>query len=343
LKDGTTQFTSVRVQSKRPRILIVSPANQAQNNGNWRTAERWSQLLSKSAQVSIQIEADDEAIRSADFMIALHARRSASFIQRWRKIHPTKPLIVVLTGTDLYRDIDQNIEAQTSLNLADRLVVLQEQGIKHLPVQHQSKARCIFQSTRPWKPAIKSDKKLRLVMVGHLRSEKSPETFFEAARLCASPKNIEFHLIGGGLDAGLLKEAQELDQQLPHFHYHGALPHQHTRRWIRNVHLLIHPSKMEGGAHVIMEAICSGTPVLASNISGNIGMLGSHYAGFFEWGNASQLCELILRCQETQSSSEPKDRLLDRLTNQCAERADLFSRHHEQHSLLELMNELLSA
>jgi glycosyltransferase involved in cell wall biosynthesis len=40
-------------------------------------------------------------------------------------------------------------------------------------------------------------------------------------------------------------------------------------------------SHMEGGANVIIEAVCAGVPVLASDIGGNRGMLGDDYAGYF--------------------------------------------------------------
>ena len=43
------------------------------------------------------------------------------------------PLVVALTGTDLYGDIHTSPEAQTSLDLATRLVVLQPMGIRELP------------------------------------------------------------------------------------------------------------------------------------------------------------------------------------------------------------------
>ena len=59
-------------------------------------------------------------------MIALHARRSAASVAAWRAAHPQRPLVLVLTGTDLYRDIDSDADAQRSLQLADRLVVLND-------------------------------------------------------------------------------------------------------------------------------------------------------------------------------------------------------------------------
>ena len=93
---------------------------------------------------------------------------------------------------------------------------------------------------------------------------------------------------------------------------------------------------MEGGAHVVMEAACSGTPVLASRIPGNVGMLGADYAGYFDWGDASQLLALLQRCRQ-----DPPFYAL--LKNQCAGRAPLFSPLAEQVALLALVRNLLPA
>ena len=46
---------------------------------------------------------------------------------------------------------------------------------------------------------------------------------------------------------------------------------------------------MEGGAHVILEAVQSGTAVLASRIDGNVGMLGPAHEGYFEVGDDAGL------------------------------------------------------
>lgn len=66
-----------------------------------------------------------------------------------------------------------------------------------------------------------------------------------------------------------------------------------TAQRIKRAHVLGSGSRMEGGAHVILEAVQSGTPVLASHISGNLGMLGTDYAGYFEVGDDAQLAALF--------------------------------------------------
>jgi glycosyltransferase involved in cell wall biosynthesis len=117
----------------------------------------------------------------------------------------------------------------------------------------------------------------------------------------------------------------------------GAQPHEATRRRIQRAHVLVHTSRMEGGAHVVMEAVCSGTPVLASRIDGNVGMLGADYAGYFEPGNAAQLAHLLQLARATQHQA---DGLLARLAAQCARRAPLFAPKAEQQALLNLVADL---
>jgi GTPase SAR1 family protein len=44
-----------------------------------------------------------------------------------------KPIVLVLTETDLYRDIQTDKKAQESLRLANSLVTLQEAGLEVIP------------------------------------------------------------------------------------------------------------------------------------------------------------------------------------------------------------------
>ena len=276
----------------------------------------------------------------ADLLIALHARRSAESIAAWAKARPGAPLIVVLTGTDLYRDIASDEAAQHSLELASRLVVLQELGADSLPLHLRQKAVVIFQSTPPRRPIAKTGRHLRALMVGHLRSEKSPETFFKAARVLAEREDILLDHVGAPLDPILADAARATAADCPRYRYLGALSHEQTLKRITRAHLLVHASRMEGGAHVVMEAVMAGTPVLASRIDGNVGMLGKDYGGYFRWGNATQLAALLVQCRDMRGRG-PAD-LLARLGAQCAERAPLFAPARERALLVSLVRELLA-
>ena len=319
----------------KPSICIISPALAAANNGNWQTAKRWQHMLSSDYHVEIMLQWDGKAY---DAMLALHARRSADSIAQWAAKFPDKLIVLALTGTDLYRDIAVDPLAQQSLKLAHRLVVLQDMGPKSLPVDFQSKCQVIFQSTPRRQSVQKTTQKLRALMVGHLRSEKSPETYFAAARSLANRSDIVLDHIGAPLDAELGKQARQLALEVPTYRYLGEQTHAATRARIARAHVLVHPSRMEGGAHVVMEAVMSGTPVLASRIDGNVGMLGADYAGYFDCGDANQLAEMLIACREGQNQPSSK---LAHLARQCSFREKLFEPLAEQAALQRIFAQAL--
>ena len=316
----------------KSKIVLVSPAAQEANNGNWHTAHRWSKFLSTDCDIAITQHCDG-ADENLDAMIALHARRSAPSIHAWARQCPNKPLVVVLTGTDLYRDIQTDASAQKSLDLATHLVVLQDAGIAALPAHLRRKARVIYQSAPRLKPAVKSNQRLTAVMVGHLRDEKDPLTFINATSLCDA-KNIHFEQIGDGLDVALANAAGLAAAEQNNYRWLGGLPRSETRQRIKRAHVLVNCSLMEGGAHVILEAVQSSTPVLASRISGNVGMLGADYDGYFGVGDAVGLAKLVKRC-----AREPA--FLARLQQQCDKRAKLFEPALEKRLVLKLIKEAL--
>ena len=322
------------------RIVIVSPALADANNGNWQTARRWQALLAPH-EVRIVKDWPDPAARRAkarpdDVMLALHARRSAGSIAAWAaRPAGSQGLAVVLTGTDLYRDIQADENARRSLALAAQLVVLQERGPDDMPAGLRDKTRVIFQSGTALPPADKPavGTQLRAVMVGHLRDEKSPQTLFEAAHLLAGEAGLFIDHIGEALDAALGEQALATAAACPHYRWLGGQPHAATRRHIQRAHVLVHTSRMEGGAHVVMEAVLSATPVLASRIPGNVGMLGEDYAGYFEPGNAQALADLLKRCRHDAG-------WLAQLQAQCALRAPLFAPQAEAAALHQLVQDL---
>ncbi len=312
-------------------IVIVTPALADANNGNWQTANRWSRMLAGAYRVRVQPawQGGDEGL-----MIALHARRSAGSIAAWRAQRPGRPLMVVLTGTDLYRDIAHDAKAQESIHGAKLLVVLNEVGARQLPPQLRARCRVLLQSCASRKPAPKTGRHLRALMVGHLRPEKSPQTYFEAARRLAPRVDILLDHIGAALDPALGAAASALMHQCPRYRWLGELPHAAARARIRDAHLLVHPSLLEGGAHVIIEAVRSSTPVLASRVDGNVGLLGTDYGGYFPAGDARELALLLERARD-----DPD--LLPALGEQCAARAARFSPAHERDGLRALVRELL--
>lgn len=317
-----------------PQLLVVSPALAQANNGNWHTAYRWSRMLGDDFRVSLLPQWRGVEDGDAVAMIALHARRSALSIDAWASHWPQRPLVVVLTGTDLYRDIRTDGDAQRSLRQATHLVALQEHGPSVLPAAVRDKCVVIFQSAAPLHPAVKSARHLQVVMAGHLRPEKDPLTYLRAVEHLQARDDLRFEHIGKALDAALAEAAQATAAQCPHYRWHGELPRGPTRQRIKHAHVLVNASVMEGGAQVVIEAVQSGTAVLASRIGGHIGLLGEAHPGLFEVGNDRALAALIERCRDDPS-------YLRTLLDHGRARTALFSPDTERERLLHLLQDAL--
>jgi putative glycosyltransferase (TIGR04348 family) len=316
-----------------PLIHIASPASARENNGNWQTASRWRRHLARDYRVTIG-PGWQPGDPLPDLLIALHARRSAAPLAAFHAAHPDRSALLVLTGTDLYRDIHEDDAARASLARADALVVLQPRGLDELPADVRGKARVIYQSAPRLRPArARAGMPLDIAMIGHLREEKDPRTFMAAARRVQVPDVRLLH-IGAALDPALGELARATAAATPAYRWLGALPHMATRRRLRRCHAMVIASRMEGGANVIIEAVTSGVPVLASCISGNLGMLGEDYAGYFAPGDAAGLARLVER-------SVLDARFYARLRHQCAARARLFAPAAERAGLLDLVDNLL--
>lgn len=317
---------------RRTAICIVTPALADAKNGNWQTAKRWAQMLAPDYRVDLT---DRWTGGDAALLIALHARKSADSIRRWSDAMPGRPTLVVLTGTDLYRDIHVDASARESLRLAHALVVLQERGVDELPPQLRDKANVCFQSTPKRAALPKTSRHLRALMVGHLRAEKDPQTYFAAAKALTGRSDILLDHVGAALDEDWTGQARAVEASCPNYRWLGALSHGVTLGRIRQAHVLVHPSRIEGGAHVVMEAVRSGTPVLASRIPGNVGLLGDGYEGYFEAGDVAALTALLTRCRDDTA-------MLPRLSGFCNARSHLFEPARERTTLLEIVRRLLS-
>src|SRR2546423_15710819 len=128
----------------RMKISIVTPAPPDSRHGNRITALRWATILRRLGNRVTILQTYDG--KPYDLLVALHARKSHSSIVSFRRQHPLAPILVTLTGTDLYRDIRANHIAQESLDIATRIVVLQPKAIEELLPSWRKKTRVIYQS-----------------------------------------------------------------------------------------------------------------------------------------------------------------------------------------------------
>ena len=278
------------------RIQIVTPASPGSTTGNRITALRWSRIL---REIGHRVSVTEEfSGRQCDLLIALHARRSAQSIQRFRRDYPNRPLLVALTGTDLYGDLRTNSPAKRSLALATRLIVLQPDGIRALPRKCGKKTVVIYQSAsakfRQTKPLKQT---FEICVVGHLRNVKDPSRTAMASRMMPRTSKILVTQIGAALTESMSARAKREEKNNARYRWLGELSRENTLRAIARSRLLVISSKMEGGANVVAEAVSLSVPILATRIGGNVGMLGSDHSGYFSVGDTSALATLMRRAE----------------------------------------------
>jgi putative glycosyltransferase (TIGR04348 family) len=313
------------------RIAVITPAGPRSRNGNRNTAARWAAMLRELSHcVVVQTVWDGKAV---DAMLALHARRSHDSIRRYAELYPERPLIVALTGTDIYHDIRFDLSAKESMRLATRMIVLQEMGLTELTPAMRRKTRVIFQSTRaiPPLPALKSC--FEVIVSGHLRDEKDP--FRAAAALAHMPpqSRIRVSHLGGAMSPDMARRARDWEAREPRYRWWGELQFSKALRILARSRLMVISSRMEGGANVVSEALVAGVPVIASDISGNIGMLGKDYAGYYPLEDEKALAALLWRAE-----SDPQ--FYRRLRRQCAVRKTRLSPQRERRGLKKLLAEI---
>lgn len=302
------------------KIAIVVPPSAVPRSGNRHTAARWGRCLRDLGhRVRVGTEWDGGA---DDMLLALHAYKSYPSMAEFRQQRPAAPLVVALTGTDIYRDIRKHAAAKRALAMATRLIVLQRQALQELSPALRRKARVVYQSSDVRVRHAPVKDRFRIAVVGHLRPEKDSFRAADALRHVGREALVELLQIGGALSPAMKRQALARGKRYSRYRWLDSVTHDRAMRWLSRSHVLVVSSVMEGGANVICEAVRIGVPILASRIPGNVGMLGRHYPGYFPLFDDRALARLIDRCRTDASFYGALRRAVWRLRDQFAPAAE---------------------
>lgn len=317
------------------KVALITPARRGSRAGNRTTAARWAGLLQELGCRTCIVESDAGAEgcrlggQPPDLVMALHAVRSHAAIRACRDTFPACPLVVVLTGTDVYRF--QHSEPEVfldSLSVSDALIGLHDCLAEDLPPQFLSCLHVVHQSAIPLPP--RSPRPVRrwfeVLVAGHLREEKDSLRAALAVRDLPAESRLRVVQLGGAHTPEWAEAAREEMAGNDRYRWLGDLPRWRVRQWMARARLMVISSRMEGGANVVSEACVAGLPVLASAIPGNRGLLGDDYAGYFPVADTAALRDLLLRAE-----TEPA--FVDRLHRQVLVRAPLFRPEAEREAL----------
>lgn len=318
------------------KIILITPALPSSRSGNRVTATRWKTMLTELGhKITVKASSDDisQISKKHDAMIALHAWRSAASIDYFKQQFPQKPLIVALTGTDLYKFINSHPKPTLrSIKQADALITLHDLAYLALPKSAQKKVHVVHQSADFIKRGKNKNKRnFDVCVIGHLREEKDPLRAAYAARKLPDDSRIRVIHFGKAHTPAWAERAKKEMQNNFRYTWQGEVPHWKINQLYANANLMVLSSKIEGGANVVSEACAAGLPIVASDIDGSIGLLGKTYTGYYPCGNTKSLRELLIKTE--------KDRIfLNKLTKACQAKASLFKYKNEKNNLEKIIN-----
>ena len=257
---------------------------------------RWRRILRELGHEVRVADAYDGS--PTDLMIALHAWRSAESIRRFRALYPDRPLIVALSGTDIYEYIARDpAPVLHSLACADRLLALQDLVRRRVPMRFRSKLRVLHQSAHPLRPGRKSTRSFDVAVIGHLRHVKDPMRAALAARRLPASSRMRIVHYGAAENPRWAAAAKAEMARNPRYVWRGDRPRAEVGRLLGRARVMVLSSRSEGGANVISEAVAAKVPILASRIDGSVGLLGRDYPGYFPVGDTAALARLLHRVE----------------------------------------------
>lgn len=271
------------------KIALALPASPVAGvvTGNDITARRWEAIFRKLGHDVVA----PGAYADADVLVALHARKSAPSVRAFDQ----GPVVVALTGTDLYQDLPDDADAQESLRRASAIVALQPGALDRLEPEARAKTTIIYQSATPL-PGVARVEGFQAAVVAHLRDVKNPFLAAEAVALLPDSSRLTLLHAGAAFSDDAAASAQEHMKRCARYRWLGPMDHDGARKLIAESHLFVLTSRFEGGANVLSEALAAGTPILATRSPGVAGLLGPTYPGLFE-PEPDALSKLLTRAE----------------------------------------------
>jgi putative glycosyltransferase (TIGR04348 family) len=235
--------------------------------------------------------------------VALNAIRSAKAIETFESVRPGAPIVLALTGTDIYGygdlfgDLERDL-AVRSMEAASCLVVFQPLSAEMVPERLRDKVKLVYPSAQ--RTADDEEAPMGgfdVCVVGDLRPFKDPLRAALAARRLPPTSAVRVLQLGRVPSEAVAERATKEESTNRRYSWLGEVPHDEAMRLMGRCKLMVISSLYEGGANVIAEAVAAGVPVLASEIPGNIGILGRDYPGYFGVGDTEALAALLEKAE----------------------------------------------
>lgn len=313
------------VASVMTDVLIHSPFPRQVSQGNSTTADRLQKILLEAG-MDVVVEEEWYSGVEAGCLVALNARRSAGAVVEFCDACPDARVVVLLTGTDINHPEmeDENSVTRRTMQLADSLVLLHEGALPLVPESLRGKCQVIHPSVQ-LPEGLEHDSRdegvFEVIMAGNARREKNVPLVLAACDQLPGESKVVVRMYGDA-EGDLAQQLLAATAGPSPFQWKGKTDHESLMRVMAGSDLLLNSSVQEGGANAVCEAVSLCLPVVASDIVGNVGMLGDGYEGYFPSGDVAGLVRLLLRAESDRGFYE-------RLKSQVESRAVVFAWENE--------------
>jgi len=305
--------------------LLYKQDDSGVRKGSVVTRQRWSGILES---LGHEIVFEDS---QTDLAIAFHAYKSSEIVFDFKQACPNIPVFICMTGTDLYK-LSQE-KAERTLELCDKIIVLQDKARGLIPEIYREKVVVIYQSTDVVNDVRldESEEYFDVLVVGHLREVKDSMRTAIASRSLPNSSRVRVLQLGAVLEPEynlLIEEELESNER---YLYLGEVSKEEVCNYMSSSSLMVLSSRTEGCPSVISEAVAFDLPIICSKIDCTTSLFGEDYPGFFEYGDTDALARLILK-------AERDEEFLDSLIGYSAPLRDKLSRENEIEAWIELLS-----
>ena len=289
-------------------IKIFSPTRDKVVTGNYVTAKRYAYHLQNLGHKVFTCNGFEEKVNGEGVRCAfvLHAEKGFPVVKELAA--KNIPVVLVLTGTDLYKDVISTKKSKRdnclrSIQIASAIVVLHENAASDLlKVVSIPRDRIfvVLQSVVDFKKRtffFKKKNYYKILMLSNIREEKgiivAISGFLEFLKNIDARTKFTLDHIGGVLDQDYFKKITNLLEGVKSVSFLGSIEKGKLQTMLASYDLLLHSSFIEGGSLVIQEAQNAGLPIIASDISCHTALLGSTYVGLHSVGAAKDVSEKL--------------------------------------------------